>query len=150
MGHAYTNLTYHIVFGTKNRRPSITPDTRPRLCEYLGGTVRGLGGSALAVNCVQDHVHILARLRQDRAICDVIRDIKANSSKWLRGRVGYGRSFAWQTGYGAFTVSRSQIRRATTYIAGQEAHHRKTTFEDEFLALLKAHGIEFDPRYLWD
>jgi putative transposase len=150
MGHAYTNLTYHIVFATKNRRPSIMPDIRERLCEYLGGTVRGLGGSVLAVNSVQDHVHILARRRQDRALCDVIRDIKANSSKWLRGTLRYGRSFGWQTGYGAFTVSQSQIRRVTTYIANQEAHHHKTTFEGEFVALLKAHGIDFDLRYLWD
>ncbi len=150
MGYAYTNLTYHLVFGTKNRKPLIAPDTRLRVCEYLGGTVRGLGGRALAVNCAQDHVHILARLRQDHKVCDLVRDIKANSSKWLRRTLRCGRSFAWQTGYGAFTVSQSQIGRVATYIDGQENHHHKTTFEDEFVALLKAHGIDFDLRYLWD
>jgi putative transposase len=150
MPHSYTNLLYHLVFSTKNRQPLIDETWRPRLYEYLGGSIRGLGGVALEIGGIVDHVHILARLRQDRAVSDILRDLKANASRWINesGLLRSGR-FAWQQGYGAFTVSESQVEKVRRYIRNQEAHHRKMTFEEEFIVLLRANGIAGDPEHLW-
>jgi REP element-mobilizing transposase RayT len=149
MPHSYVNLIYHIVFSTKDRRPLITGDYRIRLYEYIGGAIRGQGGIALALGGVEDHVHVLAKMRQDKALSDVIRDLKANASGWLHDVFPALKDFAWQSGYGAFTVSASQVERVRQYINTQEEHHRKRSFRDEFIALLKANEIEFDEKYLW-
>lgn len=149
MAKSYTNLIYHIVFSTKDRRPLITPELRKRLYEYIGGTIRGLGGIALAINGVEDHVHVLAKLRPDKSLSAVLRDLKANSSGWMHDVFPDRKDFSWQNGYGAFTVSASQIDRVRTYIANQEIHHAKHTFRDEFIGLLRANEIEFDEKYLW-
>jgi REP element-mobilizing transposase RayT len=123
---------------------------RSRLFEYLSGAVRGEGGTALAVNGVADHLHLLAGLRQDKAVSAVVGAIKANSSGWIhRTFPGYA-AFAWQVGYGAFSVSASQKGKVRRYIDDQEEHHRVRTFQEEFLAFLKAHEIEYDPRYVWE
>ena len=150
MAHSYTQLLYHLVFSTKERQPWLDGDIGPRVHAYLGGAIRDEGGVALLVNGMPDHVHILARLRQDKAVSAVLRDIKANSSGWIHRTLPELRSFAWQGGYGAFTVSQSQAERVRRYIEGQEEHHRKYTFKEELVALLKAHGIEYDERYLWE
>jgi len=149
MAKSYTNLIYHIVFSTKDRRPLITPELRSRLYEYIGGTIRGLGGIALAINGVDDHIHVLAKLRPDKSLSAVLRDLKANSSGWMRDVFPDSKDFSWQNGYGAFTVSASQIDRVRTYISNQEIHHAKHTFRDEFIGLLRANEIEFDEKYLW-
>jgi putative transposase len=149
MAHSYTCLLYHLVFSTKDREPWLQAELRPRLWEYLSGAIRSEGGFCLIANGVSDHVHLLARLRQDKAISEVLRSIKANSSGWIHDAFPKLRGFHWQEGYGAFTVSKSQMEAVRRYIAGQEAHHRKVTFQEEFLALLKAHEIEYDERYLW-
>ncbi|MFQ5491009.1 MAG: IS200/IS605 family transposase [Phycisphaerae bacterium] len=148
MGHSYTNLLYHIVFATKDRRPWLVPPIATRLHAYLGGGIRDEGGTALIVNGTADHVHILARLRQDKALSDVIRSIKANASKWIHQTFAPQRSFAWQAGYGAFTVSESQVEKVRRYIADQEIHHCKRSFDEEFAALLRAHGISLDANRL--
>ena len=150
MAHSYTNLLYHMVFSTKNREAWLSEEINPRLYEYLGGAIRSEGGIILAVNGWFDHIHILAKLRQDKAVADVIRDIKANSSGWIHREFRQRRSFAWQRGYGAFTVSQSQVDSVRRYIANQKVHHQKVSFQEEFIALLKAHGIEYDERYIWD
>jgi REP-associated tyrosine transposase len=124
-------------------------EVRTRINDYLGGAIRSEGGTSLIVNGVADHVHILARLRQDKAISDVLREIKGNSSGWIHDHFPGLSKFVWQTGYAAFTVSKSQIGVVQRYIANQEAHHQKVTFQEELVALLKAHEIEFDERYLW-
>ena len=149
MPHSYTSLFYHIVFSTKDRYPFLTLDVRPRVFDYLGGAIRSEDGTSFVVNGVADHVHILARLRQDKAISDVLRDIKANSSGWIHDNFPGLSKFAWQTGYAAFTVSKSQLGVVQRYIANQEAHHEKVSFQEELIALLKAHEIEFDEKYLW-
>jgi len=149
MSHSYTNLLYHIVFATKDRRPWVDAAVAERLHPYLGAGVRGEQGTALAINGTADHVHILARLRQDQALSEVVRAIKANSSKWVHGTFRSHRTFAWQTGYGAFSVSESQAARVAAYIRDQERHHRRRTFEEEFRDLLKRNGIPFDPDRLW-
>jgi REP element-mobilizing transposase RayT len=150
MAHTYTQLFYHLVFATKERRPWLAPEVRPRVHAYLGAALRDEGGSALVINGTADHVHILARLRQDKAVSDVLRAIKANSSGWVHRTFPEQHAVAWQSGYAAFTVSASQVPIVRRYIENQEEHHRAQSFENEFVALLKKHGIEYDERYLWD
>lgn len=149
MPRSYTNLIYHIVFSTKDRQPTITPDRKERLYEYIGGTIRGLGGILLAINGMSDHVHVLAKLRPDKALSDVLRELKANSSLWMHDVFPDATDFFWQNGYGAFSVSSSQVAGVKKYIADQELHHSKRSFDREFVALLENHGIEFDVNYLW-
>ena len=149
MAHSHTNLLYHIVFSTKDRRSLIEPTFAERLHTYLGGGIRAEGGSAIIVNGTPNHIHILARLRQDKTLSDVLRSIKAHSSKWIHETFAADERFAWQSGYGAFTVSESQAERVRSYIQDQERHHQRTTFEEEFVSLLTAHHIAFDPAFLW-
>lgn len=149
MPKTYTNLLYHIVFSTRERLPLITNDKRPQLYEYVGGTVRGLGGISLAIGGIEDHLHLLAKLRPDNALSSVLRDLKANSSGWMHDVFPDLSDFSWQRGYGAFTVSASQIPHVKRYIANQERHHRKRSFRAEFVEMLKINEIEFDERFLW-
>jgi len=149
MPKSYTNLLYHIVFSTRERRPLITPDRRHGLYEYIGGTIRGLGGISLAIGGIEDHLHLLAKLRADKALSDLLRDLKSNSSGWMHDVFPDMRDFSWQNGYGAFTVRASQIQNVQKYITEQEIHHAKKTFRDEFIGLLIANEIEFDEKYLW-
>lgn len=143
---SYTNFLYHIVFGTKGRLPLITNELKPRLHEYLGGTVRGLDGIAFEINGMNDHVHLLVKVKPTVKFSDFIRDLKANSSKRVN-EISAGR-FAWQRRYGAFTVSESQFEMVRDYIRNQEKHHKKFDFKQEFESLLKANNIEID-EYLW-
>ena len=148
MAQTYTQLFFHVVFNTKSRQPLILPEWRPDLHAYIGGIVRKRRGELLAAGGMSDHIHLLFRLPADLAIADAIRDIKSISSGW-RHENG-DPSFAWQTGYGAFTVSKSMVPRVTQYIDRQEEHHKKKTFREELLELLRRHGVEYDERYLWD
>jgi len=149
MAKSYTNLLYHLVFSTRDRRPLITPDRRARLYEYVGGAIRDEGGVSLAIGGIEDHIHLLAKLRPDKALSDLLRSLKANSSGWMHDVFPDARNFRWQSGYGAFTVSASQIPVVSNYIANQERHHKKRSFRDEFIELLRAHKVEFDEKYLW-
>ena len=146
---SYVNLIYHIVFSTKDRKPIITEKYQERLYEYIGGIIRKQGGIALAINGVEDHVHVLAKLRQDKALSDMIRDFKANASGWMHDVFPEAKDFSWQNGYGAFTVSASQIKAVSKYIVEQEIHHHKRSFEAEFIELLTKNEIEFNEQYLW-
>jgi len=148
MSQSYTNLLYHIIFSTKDRRPSITDVHQPRLYDYIGGTIRGLGGISLELNGTEDHVHLLAKLRPDIALSDVLRDLKANASGWMHDVFPELKDFSWQRGYGAFTVSQSNVEEVRHYIARQKEHHERISFRDEFIRFLKANGIEYDERYL--
>ena len=125
MPKSYTNLIYHFVFSTKDRRPLISGDRKGRLYEYMGGIIRGLGGVLLEINGVADHVHLLAKLRPDKSVSDVLRDLKANSTGWMHNVFPDARDFSWQNGYGAFSVSASQVELIRDYIARQEQHHAK-------------------------
>jgi REP element-mobilizing transposase RayT len=148
MPETFTNLVYHIVFSTKNRQPLITEAYQPRLYDYIGGTVRGLGGISLALNGTEDHVHLLAKLRPDKSVSDVLRDLKAGASGWMHDIFPEMVDFSWQRGYGAFSVSESNVYAVSRYIANQKEHHQKQSFRDEFIEFLKANGIEYDERYL--
>jgi len=147
MPHTYTNLLYHIVYATKERFPFITKELQPRLYKYLGGTIRGLGGSMIEVGGISDHVHLLVRLKPTMAISDTLRDLKTNSSVWAK-EITNGK-FEWQDGYGAFTVGKSQIEDVKRYIQNQERHHLNLSFEDEFKDLLRRSDIDFDEKFLW-
>ena len=149
MPRSYTNLIYHIVFATKDRRPLITTESEERLYEYIGGIIRGLGGILLMINGVQDHVHILAKLRPDKAVSDVLRDLKSNAAGWMHDVFPDAKDFSWQNGYGAFSVGPSEIERIKRYISNQKIHHGTQSFEDEFIELLEVHEIQFDRRYSW-
>jgi putative transposase len=144
---SYTNLLYHIVYATKKRAPLITNLLRPRLHEYLGGIVRGLGSVPIEINGVSDHVHLLVKLRPTISVSDFLSKLKSNSSGWAKRQTS-GR-FAWQDRYGAFTVSESQVDHVRLYIRNQEKHHQRMSFEEEFKALLKAHKLDFDEAHLW-
>jgi REP-associated tyrosine transposase len=147
MASTYVSLHYHLVFSSKNREPFITPDWRPRLHEYLGGTVAGLGGVPEAVGGVADHVHLLVGLRATHCVADVLRELKKASSVWVHEQLGVGR-FAWQEGYAAFTVSAPAREGVRRYIANQEKHHTRRPFIDELIELLQKAAIEYDPAYL--
>jgi len=149
MPQSYCNLLYHLVFSTKERQPWLRPELSSDLFPYLGGIIRGLGGVALAINGTSDHVHLLVRLRQKSAVEDVLRELKASSSGWVHKSRADSADFGWQNGYGAFTVSASQVDRVRKYILGQEGHHRRRDFKAEFVGLLDAHGVEYDERYIW-
>ena len=148
MPQSYTNLLYHIIFSTKDRRPLITDLYQPRLYDYIGGTIRGLGGISLELNGTEDHVHLLTKLPPDKALSDVLRDLKANASGWMHDVFPDLKDFSWQRGYGAFTVSHSLVEEVRGYIARQKAHHQRISFRDEFIQFLKANGIEYNVRYL--
>jgi putative transposase len=148
MPDSYTNLLYRIVFSTKDRRPIITPEYEVRLYDYIGGTIRSLGGISLELNGTEDHVHLLAKLRPDRALSDVLRDLKANATGWMHDVFPSLKNFSWQRGYGAFTVSQSNVEDVRRYIARQKEHHQKVTFRDEFINFLRMNRIEHDKRFI--
>ena len=146
----FTNLLYHAIYSTKYRKPTIRTQWQDDLYGYIGGIVRDQKGTLLKCGGVDDHVHLLVKLSPTIAISDVLRKIKANSSKWINERQDVTQKFEWQSGYGAFSVSESQVPAVSQYIANQDEHHRKKTFEDEFLAILARHNIEIDMRYVFE
>ncbi|HEY6044954.1 MAG TPA: IS200/IS605 family transposase [Pyrinomonadaceae bacterium] len=148
MSDSHTNLLYHIVFSTKDRLPLITPDNEGRLYHYVGGILRSFGGISLELNGTEDHLHLLAKLRPNRALSDVLRDLKANATGWMHDVFPSLKHFSWQRGYGAFTVSQSNVEEVRRYIARQKVHHRNISFRDEFIQFLKANGIEYDERFV--
>jgi putative transposase len=149
MPHSYTSILVHVVFSTRDREPQLDLTLQERLYPYLGGIVRQSGGRLFTANGVEDHVHLLASLNGTLPITEVIRRIKGSSSKWIHETFPDRAQFAWQRGYGAFTVSQSQVPRVAAYIERQKAHHAKMSFHDEFVRLLKVHAISPDERYLW-
>jgi putative transposase len=150
MASTFTNLLYHVVFSTKHREPLITEVLRPELHQYIGGIIRDERGVLLEAGGIPDHIHLVAKFRADVSVAEMLRRIKANSSRWANEREHPAGRFAWQVGYGAFSVSESQVGEVIAYVRRQAEHHRTMTFQEEFLKFLRRHGIEFDERYLWD
>jgi REP element-mobilizing transposase RayT len=150
MANTLTNLLYHVVFSTKQREPLIRDKWKSELYPYLGGIVRKERGTLLEAGGTADHVHLLLKLPASIAIADMLRLIKANSSKWINESEFSPGAFAWQAGYGAFSVSESQAPAVGRYIQNQVEHHRAQSFQEEFVALLERHGVAYDPRHLWD
>ena len=150
MAHTYSNLLVHAFFSTKDRRPGLGAELKPELFSYMGGITTQLRAKPILINGPKDHVHLLFVLPCSLSVADLMEKVKANSSKWLHEWWPNRCNLAWQTGYTAFSVSHSNLASVKNYIANQEAHHRKMTFQEEVLAFLKKHEIEYDPRYVFD
>jgi putative transposase len=146
---SFTRLTYHAVFATKYRRPTIKEDIQERLYEYIGGILRGKKGHLIEIGGVEDHVHVLAGLSPTMAVSDVIRDVKAASSKWVKEE-RETEAFEWQKGFGVFSVSYDRVEAIRKYIRNQREHHKTKTFHEEYIDFLERHGIEFQLEYLFE
>ena len=140
----------HLIFSTKSREPSITAEIEPRLFEYMGGIVRGLGASTIEINGTENHVHLLIRESKSVSDQDFMSQLKGDSSRWVNQTFPNGSRFSWQGGYGWFSVSPADVDPAAAYVRQQKEHHQTATFEDEFRRFLKKYGVEHDERYLWD
>jgi REP element-mobilizing transposase RayT len=147
MSHTYISDLVHCVFSTKGRRRTITAEIQTELWAYLGGIAKKNGFKAIAVGGTADHVHVLLSLPATVPIAKAVQLLKGGSSKWINEKYGIG--FAWQEAYGAFTLGVSQKANTVAYIQSQAEHHGKHSFEDEFLAFLKKHDIQYDSRYVW-
>jgi putative transposase len=146
VAHSFSRNHIHLIFSTKDRHNTIAKEWQPRLWAYLGGICENHEMIALAVGGTENHVHILLHLPAKLALAKAVVLLKANSSKWMGEQ---GKEFSWQEGYGAFSVSSSNLDQVIRYIRSQETHHRKTSFEDEFRALLRKHGVGYDPIYVF-
>ncbi len=148
MSHTYCCSLFHCVFSTKERRKTIVPDVQDRLWAYMGGVAREHEMKALAVGGMDDHVHILLSMPASSSVANAMREIKSASSRWMHETCSM-KDFDWQEGYGAFSIGWAQMSATVAYIARQQEHHRKRDFQAEFLAFLKKHRVEYDPRYVW-
>ena len=149
MANTYTSLYYHIVFSTKNRELWIKPDVEQRIWAYLGGIAKQNKMKPLQIGGMDDHVHVLLGAPAVLAPAKIAQLIKGGSSTWIHETFPQMKGFGWQDGYGAFTVSKSNVPSLSEYIQGQRDHHRTKSFQEEYLALLKRHEIEFDEGYVW-
>ncbi|HTW78334.1 MAG TPA: IS200/IS605 family transposase [Terracidiphilus sp.] len=143
MAHTYASNFIHCIFSTKDRKPLIAADRKADLHAYMGGIARSEGFALVAAGGTTDHVHLLFILPATQSLAAIVQKLKGSSSHWM------GKGFSWQDGYGAFSVSPSQVSVVKTYILDQEQHHRKQSFEEEFTMLLRNCGIEYDPRYVF-
>jgi REP element-mobilizing transposase RayT len=150
MPASWTQNYYHMVFGTKHREPWISVEVHERLYAFIGGILRDLRAQLLTGNGMPDHVHLLVRFPPDLAPAVAAREVKARSSRWIHETFKNHGAFSWQKGYGGFTVSTSVVAATESYIRSQAEHHKKVSFEDEFVAMLEKNGIPFDRRYLFD
>ena len=149
MANTFTSLHYHIVFSTKNRAQLIKPEIEQRVWAYIGGVARKHGMTALQVGGLDDHVHVLVLTPPRLSPSQVAQFLKGDSSRWIHEEFPALRDFAWQDGYGAFSVSKSNLAEVVGYIQHQREHHRKKSFQEEYLEFLRKHGIEYDERYVW-
>ncbi len=147
MSHTFSNLLFHVVWSTKNREPLIKKEIKPRLNSYLRSVIESEGAKLLFINGVEDHVHLLLAMPLNMLIPDLIEKIKPISTKWLNKTFPEIKGFKWQEGYGAFSVGKSNLQEVIKYIENQEEHHKKISFEEEFLGFLKAQGIPYDRKF---
>lgn len=150
MPQSLASVLVHLVFSTKNREPLITEAIEPELHKYLSTVFRGCDSPALLVGGDKDHIHALFSLSRKWAIANIVEEVKTNSSKWIKTKGEELRQFHWQSGYGAFSVSQSNVEEVKNYIANQKDHHCKKEYQTEYRQLLNAHQVEFDERYVWD
>lgn len=150
MAGKHLSLLVHFVWSTAGREPWVTADWNHRLFSFIGGVLRHNDVKLIGAGGMSDHVHLYTSLPSTISIAKLVNSVKSNSSRWVHETFQNRRGFAWQKGYGAFSVSKSAEHQVLSYIQNQEAHHRKKTFKDEFIALLNKHRVEYDERYLWD
>jgi REP element-mobilizing transposase RayT len=149
MANTYTQIYLQIVFSVKGRQHLVQKSWKDELYKYICGIVNGKGQKVYAIGGVSDHIHILISLKANIAVSDLVRDIKANSSKWINEKGFIKSKFQWQEGFGAFSYAQSQLDRVIAYINNQEEHHRKRTFKEEYIEFLQDYQIDFDERYLF-
>jgi putative transposase len=151
MPQSLANVVLHIIFSTKHRRPFLrSADLREKLDGYIVGTLRNLHCPSIITRSVSDHIHILCNLSRTITIAKLLEEVKTSSSEWVKTQAREAADFHWQNGYGAFSVSQSNVEHVKEYIANQEDHHKQMTYQDEFRLFLKRHNIEYDERYVWD
>jgi putative transposase len=150
MSQSLSRILLHLVFSTKNREPWLTPSIRPRVFAYLAEVGRDQGCEVYRVGGVADHVHLAVQLSRTLAVADFVKKVKQTSSGWIKENGENHAGFAWQAGYGAFSLGALQLPALIEYIDGQEEHHRTRGFQDEFREFLKKYEIEYDERYVWD
>ena len=150
MPQSISAVFIHLTFGTKDREPWIRTSIAQGLYAYGTATMKNAGCPALAMNGMADHMHVLFLLSRVKTLAEVVENLKTSTSKWIKTKGPEYRGFHWQTGYAAFSVSRSNVNRVTRYIQDQVKHHRGRSFKDELLTLLERHNVEFDERFLWD
>ena len=151
MPQSLARVVLHVVFSTKNRVPFLKdPETRNRLHAYMAGILQSIGCDPILINGVEDHVHILCNLSRTVTIAGLVEEAKKNPSKWMKEQGPHYQGFFWQGGYGSFSVSQSNVEQVRDYIATQDEHHSKVSFQDEFRALCRKHGVEINERYVWD
>ena len=151
MSQSLAKILVHTVFSTKDRRPFLRDKPlREELHRYLGGILTNLDCQPIIIGGVEDHVHILSTLSRTCAAAEMVKEVKRGSSLWLKTKSHDLHDFAWQSGYGIFSIGNSQVEAVRKYIAGQDEHHRKVSFQDEFREFLKRYEVEFDERYVWD
>jgi REP element-mobilizing transposase RayT len=150
MPQSLSFVLVHLIFSTKDRRPFLDDSVRPALYEYLATVVRNAKCECYRVGGIADHVHLAVRLSRTANVAELVEQVKSSSSKWLKTQSPTLSKFAWQRGYAAFSVSPTDMGALVEYIAGQEDHHRKRSFQDELRAFLKRYGVECDEQYLWD
>jgi putative transposase len=149
MAQTLVNLMVHVIFSTKNRKALITPHIEPELFAYIGGILRNHDSRLLAAGGTSNHVHLLISQSKNLGLSSLMKDVKKDSSAWIKTKGKEFRGFCWQDGYGAFSIGRSQVAKLHRYIANQKEHHRKQSFEDEFVRFLNKYGLEHDEQYLW-
>jgi len=149
MANTYTQLYVHVVYAVEGRDNLISPKWKNELFKYITGIITNKNQKLMAVNGMADHVHILIGLKPDCNLSDLVRDIKANSAKFINDKSWIAGKFEWQTGFGAFTIGQSQIDKTVKYILNQEEHHRERTFRDEYIDFLKAYKVDFKPEYVF-
>ncbi|NOX37496.1 MAG: IS200/IS605 family transposase [Calditrichaeota bacterium] len=150
MPQSLSEVYVHIVFSTKNRFPFLFPPIRKEMHRYIAGICTNLNCYPRIVNGTSDHVHIVCELARTISISEMVEEIKRGSSKWIKSKGAQFKKFHWQNGYGIFSVSASLLQNVIQYVQNQEQHHRYKSFQEEFRELLKAHGVQFDERYVWD
>ena len=149
MPQCLSKVIIHIIFSTKDRFPWLENDVRDEVEKYICGVARNLGVTTIAINSVADHAHLLVQVPSSNSVSEIVGKLKANSSRFIHEKWPLRSKFAWQQGYGAFSVSRSGMEDVIRYIAKQQEHHRKRTFQEEFPEFLARHEIEYDERYIW-
>jgi len=150
MPQSLARLHVHLVFSTKNRERFLTDPVRVSLHAYMATVLQNLGCAPVFINSVEDHAHLLIDLSRTVSVSQAVEDVKKSSSKWIKTQGAAFRLFAWQSGYGAFAVSESNLEAVRTYIAKQPEHHCRRTFQEEFREFLHRHRLAFDERYVWD
>jgi REP element-mobilizing transposase RayT len=149
MANTYSSLFYHLIFSTKNRVPHLSPDLEPRIWPYIGGVAEHHKMTALQIGGYDDHIHALVMAPPIIAPSQIAQFLKGDSSRWIHETWPSRRSFAWQEGYSAFTVSKSNAEAVIEYIKNQRTHHKRKTFQDEYREFLLQHGIVFDENFVW-